>query len=125
MISGDLLARVQARPERFGLDGSYRSMATFLIGFDLGNSGGILRGFNEWLVVKLGHATSLGWSSLVLQMEFPCGEVRTADGLSSSQERRAVDRLFSLLSEFATVRESPMALAEIYSRYLALQELGE
>lgn len=56
-----LIEQVRARPALFGLDGTYALSIAFLTGVDIGASGGLLRGFNEWLVVRSGKPSSLGW----------------------------------------------------------------
>ncbi|MER7820461.1 hypothetical protein [Streptomyces sp. NPDC096153] len=43
----------------------------FLIGFDGGRSGGLLRGFTEWLIVRKGERSSFGWQALVLEEALP------------------------------------------------------
>ena len=48
----------------------FDSVAAFVAGFDLATGGAPLEGFQEWLVVKLGHGNSLAWSELVVHLTF-------------------------------------------------------
>ncbi|MFJ1748312.1 hypothetical protein ACIOJD_18990 [Streptomyces sp. NPDC088116] len=100
MKDKDFIEQVRARPGLFGLHGSYYPTVTFLVGFDLGRSGGMLRGFTEWLVIRKGEETSLNWIALVLEEAFPGAEIRHWGSLDKKQEQQAVDCLFSLLLEF-------------------------
>ncbi|MFJ5047342.1 hypothetical protein [Streptomyces sp. NPDC088719] len=95
----------------------------FLIGFNEARSGGLLRGFTEWLVVRKGECTSFGWQALVLDEALPHIEGWGRNKLSntdSQQEKEAVQLLLSLLHEFLTVRDDVMALASTYGQYHAL-----
>ncbi|MFJ2471704.1 hypothetical protein ACIOWI_01695 [Streptomyces sp. NPDC087659] len=114
---------VGARPGLYGLDGSYKSAVMFLIGFDEARSGGLLRGFTEWLVVRKGECSGFGWQALVLDEALPgigSWGWNKLDGSTSEQEREAVDRLLSLLLEFLAVRDDVPALARMYAQYHSL-----
>jgi hypothetical protein len=118
----DLFTAVRTRPEMFGLDGTYTGFVAFLTGFDLGNAGGVLRGFPEWLSVRLGHRTSLGWSALVRRIALDVGESEDLPReLTAEQEQRAVETLFQLLDEFLEERQSPRKFAQMYRKYNAIQ----
>ncbi|MFI0812564.1 hypothetical protein [Streptomyces echinatus] len=100
----DLLQAVRARPGMYGLDGTYYPTVTFLIGYDFGRSGRLLRGFDEWLVARRGEETSLDWGALVLEDAFPGSEIRHWSQLTEGQQRRSVDHLFTLLLAFLSER---------------------
>ncbi|MFI2612515.1 hypothetical protein [Kitasatospora sp. NPDC018619] len=118
----DLIAKVHARPGLFGLDGTYRSSVAFLIGLDAGSFGGLLKGFSEWLVVRRGYQTSLGWQALVLEIAFEGESIGHSVDLDRDQERQAVDCLFSLLADFMEVRDNSLELARMYAAYRSLHE---
>ncbi|MEU6704768.1 hypothetical protein [Streptomyces wuyuanensis] len=114
---------VRARPGLYGFNGSYKSAVMFLVGFDEGRSGGLLRGFTEWLVVRKGECSGFGWQALVLDEALPGVDSwgwNKLDGSTSEQEREAVDLLLSLLLEFLAVRDDVPALAHMYAQYSAL-----
>ncbi|MFJ2557758.1 MULTISPECIES: hypothetical protein [unclassified Streptomyces] len=114
---------VRARPGLYGLDGSYNNAFMFLTGFDVARSGGFLRGFTEWLVVRKGECSSFGWQSLVLDEALPDVEAHgwnKLQQLTPRQEQKAVDLLLALLLEFMALRNDAMALARVYSQYRAL-----
>ncbi|MFJ8603561.1 hypothetical protein ACIREM_33605 [Streptomyces shenzhenensis] len=95
----------------------------FLIGFDQARSGGLLRGFTEWLVVRKSECSSFGWQALVFDEALP--DVKSKGWnklgqLTPSQEQEAVDLLLSLLLEFLTVRDDTMMLARMYTQYHSL-----
>ncbi|MFJ6614344.1 hypothetical protein ACIQPT_29145 [Streptomyces sp. NPDC091289] len=95
----------------------------FLTGFDEARSGGLMRGFTEWLVVRKGECSSFGWQALVLDEALPDAEGRGWNKLGNStsrQEREAVELLLSLLLEFLAVRDEAIALARMYSKYNSL-----
>lgn len=96
---------IRARPGMYGLNGTYYPTVTFLIGYDLGSSGALLRGFTEWLVTRKGEATSLSWAALVLEETFPGAGIRSGHSLAADQQQAAVDGLFTLLLAFLEQRD--------------------
>lgn len=114
-----VVEEIRERPALFGLDGSFSQSVAFLLGLDLGRSGGLLRGFTEWLIVRRGRETSLRWTALVLE-EFAPGVDRAAARLDTEQSRRAAQSLFTLLVEFLELRENPLALAAMYGKYMEI-----
>ncbi|MFC9624839.1 hypothetical protein ACFTXM_34380 [Streptomyces sp. NPDC056930] len=95
----------------------------FLVGFDEARSGGLMRGFTEWLVVRKGERSSFGWQALVLDEALPDVESwgwSKLNKATSKQEQEAVELLLSLLVEFLAVRDDVIALARMYSQYYSL-----
>ncbi|MET8541072.1 hypothetical protein ABZW03_10505 [Kitasatospora sp. NPDC004799] len=121
----DLITEVRAKPGLFGLDGSYRSSVAFLVGLDLGSSGGLLRGFSEWLVVRRGHRTSLGWQRLVLEVALAGESISGPADLDGAREQRSVDFLFALLIEFLELRDNSLEFARMYAAYSSLYASDE
>ncbi|MEU2759142.1 hypothetical protein [Streptomyces sp. NPDC007094] len=124
MSDKEFIEGVGARPGLYGLGGSYRGAVMFLTGFDEARSGGLMRGFTEWLVVRRGERTSFGWPALVLDEAFPDVEGWGWNKLEDStqqKEQEAVELLLSLLLEFLAVRDEVTALARMYAQYDALQ----
>lgn len=103
----DFVGQVRARPGMYGLTGTYHPAMTFLVGYDLGRSGELLRGFSEWLVARRGVETSLGWPALVIEETFPGAGVSHWERLDQEQQRQAVSRLFDLLIEFHREADGP------------------
>jgi hypothetical protein len=104
----------------YGLNGTYHPTAMLLLGFDLARSGGLLRGFREWLIVRKGERSSLVWYALVFQEALLDVSLQNWRQLSPEQDQQAVDHLFSLVLEFLDVRDDPRQLARMYARYEAL-----
>ncbi|WP_427920842.1 hypothetical protein [Streptomyces sp. cg40] len=110
-------------PEGYGRDGTYYATLMFLTGMDVGRSGGMLRGFTEWLVVRRGECSSFYWHKLVLLDVFPdidFKDWKNPDHLTPEQHREAVDHLFSLVLEFLDVRDRPHEMGLMYTRYHAM-----
>lgn len=119
---------VRTRPGLYGLNGSYNGAVMFLVGFDEARSGGLMRGFTEWLVVRKDERSSFGWQALVLDEALPDIEAwgwNKLDKATSKQEQEAVHLLLSLLLEFLAVRDDVIALARMYSQYHSLHSREE
>ncbi|GAA3621369.1 hypothetical protein ACG5V6_05610 [Streptomyces chitinivorans] len=106
-------------PRLFGpLDGSYRSLVTYLHGLAAGTRGALLTGFREWLILRAGRGSNLVWAALVLLLAFPDSETATYDLPDEESDRIAVDTLFRCLDTFLTDRDgSHDGLRQIYSAY--------
>ncbi|WP_328362458.1 hypothetical protein OG800_28565 [Streptomyces sp. NBC_00445] len=123
MNDKQLIEKMREHPESHGLNGTYYPTAMFLTGIDIGMSGGLLRGFTEWLVVRRGECNSFYWHKLVLLDLFPdidFEDWKHPDHLTPEQHRQAVDHLLSLVLEFLDVRNKPRELGLMYTRYEAM-----
>ncbi|MFI6482559.1 hypothetical protein ACIBH1_31815 [Nonomuraea sp. NPDC050663] len=109
-----LFRLVQTRPGMYGLDGSFKHYEIFLTGCDAGNEWGLLAGFREWLIMRLGRDSSLVWGALTLQIAFPDGYELP---LSQDADRVASGVLFDLLDEFMQARFGANGISEIFNRY--------
>jgi hypothetical protein len=83
----------------------------------MASHGGLLAGFREWLIVKLGCGNNLSWCALVLELTFPDAESPRQQLLHNGSQERAVRSLFELLEEFWQERETPDGLRRIYLAY--------
>ncbi|MFD3736397.1 hypothetical protein [Streptomyces sp. NPDC058632] len=121
MNDREFIEQVRARPGMYGLNGTYHSTATFLIGFDQARSGGLLRGFDEWLAVRRGERSGATWYAEVFREALPGIPLRGwGQRLAPEQDQTAVDLLFSLLCDFLEVRDDRRALIRMYVDYEAL-----
>ncbi|MFJ9090201.1 hypothetical protein ACIRIR_01490 [Streptomyces globisporus] len=128
MSDRDFIAGVRGRPGLYGLGEFYKDAVMFLIGFNEARSGGLMRGFTEWLVVRKGECSSFGWQALVLDEALPNVEGLGWNKLGNSnsqQEEEAVQQLLTLLYEFLTMRDDVMALARMYGEYHSLHSRTE
>ncbi|HEX5141109.1 MAG TPA: hypothetical protein VFX19_09205 [Dehalococcoidia bacterium] len=93
-------------------------VAAFLLGYDEACEGGLLAGFREWLVVRLGTGSNLSWPALVLLAAFP-GAESPENELSKNvgAQRHAIDTLFDLVAAFDGERSKQGALKDIFGRY--------
>ncbi|SER03126.1 hypothetical protein SAMN04487983_1010160 [Streptomyces sp. yr375] len=120
MNDNALIEAIRDTPEGFGLNGAYYPTAMILTGIDVGRSGGLLRGFREWLVVRADECNGLQWHQLVLLDLFPDMRLqgwKNPEHLTPDQHRQAVDHLFSLVLEFLDVRNNPRELGRMYTRH--------
>ncbi|WLW54142.1 hypothetical protein [Streptomyces sp. YU58] len=123
MKDKEFIEEFRDSPEGFGLDGTYYPTVMFLTGIDMGRSGGLLRGFTEWLVVRRGKCNNLYWHQLVLLDAFPDMRLqgwKSPEHLTPDQHRQAVENLFSLVLEFLDVRSNPRQLSRMYTQYEAM-----
>ncbi|MFI1359281.1 hypothetical protein ACH4TV_37770 [Streptomyces sp. NPDC020898] len=123
MNDKQLIEKIGAHPEGYGLNGTYHSTVMFLTGIDVGRSGGLLRGFTEWLVVRRGECNSFYWHKLVLLDQFPDVSFQNwkdPGELTPEQQQQAVEHLFSLVLEFLELRNKPRELGLMYTRYEAM-----
>ncbi|MER7553064.1 MULTISPECIES: hypothetical protein [Streptomyces] len=125
MNDKQFIEQVRDRPGMYGLDRSYHPTAAFFLGFDQARSGGLLRGFNEWLAVRHDELSSQHWMVRVLTQALPDFTFRGFDHLrlEPEQEQQATDLLFSLILEFLEVRDDPWALGSMYARHHHLRTL--
>jgi hypothetical protein len=117
----DYLRRFEAihrRPQLYGLDGSYGQFCAYVEGLNAGNDGGLLTGFREWLVTRLGDGDNLTWRALVIHLARPDGPAAGREAVESADHDPAVvAKLFELLGEFFTLRTRPADLVRIYDEY--------
>lgn len=113
-----LIERIRESQDGFGLDGRYYTTAMLLNGMNLAMSGGLLRGFEEWLCVQKRELSSFIWFKEIFREAVP--EVRPGEWrepLEPEQEQRAVDHLFTRVLDFLEVRDSREDLARMYAAY--------
>jgi hypothetical protein len=97
---------------------TYAVVAAFVLGYDAACEGGLLAGFREWLIVRLGTGSNLSWSALVLHAAFPdAASPQDEASVSPAAERHAIDKLFDLLEEFDSTRAKPDGLKDIFLQY--------
>lgn len=96
-------------------DGSFDSVVTYVQGLDAGTSGGLLTGFYEFLLLRLGEDSNLAWSGLVERLAFPIEVPRPR---TPTDEAVAIGALFDLLDEFlAEFLGRPHAIRRLYHEY--------
>ncbi|MEV6902964.1 hypothetical protein [Amycolatopsis sp. NPDC051372] len=82
------------------------------------NDGGLLTGFRESLVPRVGTRNNLTWVTLVLHLAFPGRTSGWRDEAAGEGRQTAVDLLFSLLADFLDKRDLPGGTAAIFDGYL-------
>lgn len=114
----ELFENVRTRTDMYLRQGTYAVVAAFVCGYDEAGEGGVLAGFREWLVVRLGTGTNLSWPALVLHAAFPHSESpQDEPSRSPESERHAIETLFGLIAEFDEARAKREGLREILVSY--------
>ena len=96
------------------LDDTYESAAAFVLGYDAACEWGVLMGFREWLVLRIGSGNNLTWPALVLDIAFPEAEDPQKCLGEPAAERHAIETLFDLIAEFDKVRAQHDGLKKIF-----------
>lgn len=91
---------------------SFHACASYVAGYDAATEGGLLVGFHQWLVVKVGHSDNLAWYALVR-------EVMGASANSPTDHAGEVAFLLATLDEFLSERARRGGLRRIFSAYEA------
>ena len=95
----------------------FHVIAAYLRGYDHCSSGGVLVGFREWLVVKLGFGNNFVWTELALRLIFPETDRPRESLARPNGQEVAVKMLVELVEEFWRDREAPDGLRLIYLKY--------
>jgi hypothetical protein len=97
---------------------TYACAVALVVGYDLACAGGVLAGFREWLIARLGRGNTLSWDALVLEVAFDGSkDAQQAVRASAATEKQAIDVLFDLIAELDEVRSAPDGLRRIYANY--------
>jgi hypothetical protein len=98
---------VRRRPGMYVGPGRYSEVVAFVLGYDAARSGGVLYGFREWLITRLGFASNLAWPGLVQRLAFADRpELQSESELKDADNRTAIDALFGLIEEFVAYRDN-------------------
>lgn len=110
----ELFEKVRSRTGMYFTEETYPVVAAFVLGYDMACEGGVLSGFREWLVMRVGSGSNLAWSALVLDCAFPDSHPpEEALSAGPKAQRHAIDTLFALLAEFEQERSRPDGLRRI------------
>ncbi|AGP39168.1 hypothetical protein [Sorangium cellulosum] len=114
----ELFDSVRRRTGMYFPEQTYFVVAAFVLGYDMAHAGGVLAGFREWLVLRLGMGSNLTWMMLVLHAAFP-EESNPHDVViaSPTAQRQAIDILFDLIDEFHEVRAERDGLRKLFVSY--------
>jgi hypothetical protein len=104
-----IIEGLRRKPDMFLLSTTFDCVVAFLDGYDAAQSGGLLAGFREWLIVRADDGNNLAWPGLV--------SLLLKDKLTSADNDRRIKYLFDLLDEFIAVRNENDGLRRIYIKY--------
>lgn len=113
-----LFENIRMRTGMYLQEETYAAAAAFVLGYDMAAQGGVLIGFREWLIARLGAGNSFTWTALVLHLAFPGqSDPQAALQSTAAAQRHAIDTLFRLIAEFDDDRSAPDGLRRIYFEY--------
>jgi hypothetical protein len=96
-----LFSLVARRPLMYLIRDDFPTVVAFVEGCDQGNAGGLLAGFREWLITRLGYGNNLTWWALVLLVAEPgMDDSPHPDPQTPEADARARQTLYALLDEF-------------------------
>jgi hypothetical protein len=116
----ELFTHVRDRPGMYLQGGDrYDVVTAFILGCDMGNSGGLLRGFEEWLLQRRGGPRNVHWSGLVVSIAFSEDdkEPPLIQNFDADQHRRAVATLWELGDQFLRESGTLLQTREIYAGF--------
>jgi len=99
----ELFGRLGCRPRMFLPDDRFNTAAGFVEGCNVATGGVLLRGFSEWVSVRiLGHATNFHWSAVIAAQYRPDGVDASWDGSSAPAlfHKQSFDELIAQLDAF-------------------------
>jgi hypothetical protein len=99
---------------------NYQTVTAFLCGVDEATDKGLLTGYQEWLVPRVGRFGNHYWPALTLMLAFPHGG--TPMGVESlldieANNQHAISVLFSCLRLYRKERNAPNGLRKIFLRH--------
>lgn len=111
------LDRVRAAPGMYVPFPEFDLVASLVIGLDLATNSSFLKGFKEWLVLKVGYGQNLGWTELVLSIAYPRA-AQPRDLLTTPDAHaHACRTLFDSLEGFLAEVNRPDGMIELFLRY--------
>jgi hypothetical protein len=118
MNSRSYFQAVRKRPIMYGVDGSFNSVAAFVLGFDAATNGGLLSGFREWLIVRIDDGNNLAWPALagrLLAVDCSHGD---PGRMCAGCGEQGGSKLLGVLDEFLSIKEERNGMAKIFDAYL-------
>jgi hypothetical protein len=103
------LANVGKRPSMYLRVSTFDAAVSFVDGYDMALSGGLLVGFREWLIVRVDGASNMAWTALVL--------LALEDPEAQGEQSVLIKGLFRVLEEFVAVRDVYGGLRRIYAAH--------
>lgn len=95
----------------------YDTAVAFINGVDFALNGGLLRGYGEWLQMKMSRESLLVWSGLVVSVYFPNeGRLLNRETRTGADNKRLLTKMVESLLEFLHERERN-GLCPIFVRY--------
>lgn len=114
---------VENRRVVFGGAPTIAQALAFIAGFNVATGYSLLRGFEEWLVVRLGGGYNIHWYGLVRSLALGIGPWdEPAADLGHEDEEAAAIRIFEAVIDFLGTMDDPSARRGVLSSYERLLE---
>lgn len=113
----DSLLKFFKAPGMYVHDANFDSVAAFLQGFDTACGGGVLAGFREWLILKLGYGNNLAWTELFLRFAFPDSTGPRVHELLTADRKQLVGLLAEVFSTYWAERAENGGLQNLMARH--------
>jgi hypothetical protein len=119
MLEIKLRGVVEARRQIFGGEPSIEQANAFLAGFDVAWGYSLLRGYQEWLVVRLGGGYNIHWFGLGHRLALGIGPYDAVPEDRVGEESGAGVRVLESVIEFLDEVDQLDGRRSIYIRYEA------
>lgn len=109
-----VIERLRRSQSTFFVPMTFNTCVSFLLGFNSAQEGGLLFGFREWLIVKLGEELNAAWPAFIIKLALRSGRT-SFDPDEQSEENVAY--LLDTLDTFLAERSTYTGARAIFLRY--------
>ena len=113
---------IAVRRQIFGGEPTVDQANAFLAGFNVASGSSLLRGYQEWLVVRLGGGYNIHWFALGHKLALGVGPYDPIPESSTSNQKDAGVRVLEAVVEFLEEMGRLDGRRNLYVRYEALRE---
>ena len=114
-----VFAQVRQRPGMHLPAITYAGAASYVLGYDAATNYGLLLGFREWLIVRLGMGNNLAWTALAHELiQRQAQKTKPTDSSHiADDDLLLVEGLFNVIEMFLRERDQPDGLRRIFAEY--------
>ncbi len=113
---------ISARLQIFGGEPSVEQANAFLAGFDVASGYSMLRGYQEWLVVRLGGGYNIHWFALGQKLALGVGPSDPTPVSAAGEQNDAGLRVLESVVEFLEEMSRLDGRRNLYVQYEALRQ---
>ena len=108
---------IKQRPLMWLPSEDFNVVAAYILGMDAACNRALLKGFREWLILKLGRGNNRTWIALVLELAHPDMDDPASALQSEEGQLKAIEQLFLCLEGFFGATAKDRGLRSIYVKY--------